>query len=310
MIEDLIWIQAQFPILAASFVMAFGLLIGSFLNVVIFRTPVLIDYHSRNEATDFLEFEIENQPDNHTLKAAINSIRQALIGDKPFGIAWPGSHCPKCKHQIRAWENIPVISFLFLRGRCSGCQTSISLRYPIVELTTGILSVIVIQKFGLTLAGASALGFTYALIALAMIDYDTTLLPDDITLPLLWGGLILAIFSVHADLQSAVIGAVFGYLSLWSVFQAFKIVTGKDGMGYGDFKLLGALGAWMGWQVLPLVIILSSLAGSIIGGALIAFGRDKNIPIPFGPYLAIAGWIAMMWGDVITTQYLQLMHFE
>ena len=304
MFEYLAWFQATFPLMTAGFALVLGLLIGSFLNVVIFRYPRAMQYETREEALAFLDEEGDG---DETVSAAVTSLREKLLGEKPFGIVWPGSHCPNCGHAIKAWENIPVISWLFLRGRCSGCGTPISLRYPAIELLCGVLSMVVIIQLGLNPAGITALGFTWVLLALAMIDYDTTFLPDTMTLPLMWAGLILGVFSVHADLSSAVIGAAAGYLALWSVFQLFKLVTGKDGMGYGDFKLLAALGAWLGWQALPLIVILSSLAGSIIGGTLIALGRDKDHPIPFGPYLAIAGWIALLWGDKITTQYLQFL---
>lgn len=271
--------------------MLLGLLVGSFLNVIIYRLPKMMEAEWRQQCAELLDngdaASVENAPQ--------------------FNLAFPSSHCPVCNHSIRAWENIPVISYLFLRGKCSACKTPISLRYPIIELVTGVFSAVVIYFFGLSYLGLAALVFTWCLIALTMIDVDTQLLPDDITLPLLWLGLIANSFGLVVPLQDAVWGAIAGYLSLWSVYWLFKLVTGKEGMGYGDFKLLGALGAWMGWQMLPQVILLSSLVGAALGIAMIVLrGRDKNIPIPFGPYLAIAGWIAFLWGDYINRTYLQL----
>jgi leader peptidase (prepilin peptidase)/N-methyltransferase len=219
----------------------------------------------------------------------------------------PASRCPHCGHKIKPWENIPVVSYLFLRGKCSNCKAGISARYPAIELVTGLLSVAVIFYVGVNWSGLAALVFTWSLIALTMIDFDTYLLPDDITLPLLWLGLITNSFNTFTDLPSALWGAIAGYLALWSVYKLFKLVTGKEGMGYGDFKLLAVLGAWMGWQMLPQIILLSSLVGAVIGVSMIVIrGRDKNIPIPFGPYLAIAGWIAFIWGDTINQSYLKL----
>ncbi|MCB1615785.1 MAG: prepilin peptidase [Pseudomonadales bacterium] len=264
-----------------------GLMIGSFLNVVIYRLPVMMKNDWHEQCCELLSVE-------NTQPAKMN-------------LAFPASHCPVCQHNIKAWENIPVISYLFLGGKCAGCKTPISLRYPFIELLTGALSAVVILHFGLTVQGGLALVLTWSLICLTLIDYDEKLLPDSITLPLLWLGLLANLFSTYTSLENSVIGAMAGYLSLWSVFWLFKIVTGKDGMGYGDFKLLAALGAWMGWQMLPLIIILSSLVGSILGILAIAlFRRDRNNSIPFGPFLAIAGWIAFVWGDKLLTQYLQI----
>lgn len=226
---------------------------------------------------------------------------------EPFNLMVPVSRCPHCGHKIKPWENIPIVSYLCLRGKCSNCKTNISVRYPIIELVTGLLSVAVIYYVGINWNGLAALVFTWSLIALTMIDFDTYLLPDDITLPLLWLGLIVNSFGAFTDLPSALWGAIAGYLTLWAVYKLFKLLTGKEGMGYGDFKLLAALGAWMGWQMLPQIILLSSLVGAVIGISMIVIrGRDKNIPIPFGPYLAIAGWIAFVWGDTINQSYLEL----
>lgn len=217
----------------------------------------------------------------------------------------PRSHCPKCKHQISALENIPLVSYLLLKGKCRHCQTKISLRYPLIELFSGISVVIIAFYFGVSLQALLAFLLTWALIALSMIDFDHQLLPDDITLPLLWLGIIINIFGLFTDLQSSVIGAIFGYGTLWSVYIIFKLVTGKEGMGHGDFKLLAVLGAWFGWQSLPVIIILSSIVGATIGILLMIFNsHDRNTAIPFGPYLAIAGWVSMLWGPYIMSAYL------
>lgn len=265
----------------------FGLLVGSFLNVVIHRLPKMMEQEWRAQSLEFLGQEPAEPETRMTLST-------------------PNSSCPQCGHAIRPWENIPVLSYLFLRGKCSNCKAGISLRYPLVELLTGALTLVVVHHFGASWQSLLAFAFTAMLIAMSMIDFDTQLLPDKLTLPLLWLGLIANSFGLFTSLQDAVWGAVAGYLVLWSVFHLFKILTGKEGMGYGDFKLLAALGAWMGWQALPMIILLSSLVGAIIGISLILFrGRDRQIPIPFGPYLAIAGWIALLWSDEITGAYLR-----
>ncbi|MCF6280859.1 MAG: A24 family peptidase [Candidatus Polarisedimenticolaceae bacterium] len=265
-----------------------GLIIGSFLNVVIYRLPIMMQREWEIECREMLGQE---QPKEIT---------------EPFNLNRPRSRCPQCGHAITAMENIPVFSYLFLKGRCAGCQAKISPRYPLVEAVTGLLSLVVASHFGFGWQAAAAIFLTWLLITLSLIDFDVQLLPDSITLPALWLGLLLSLNGLFADLQSAVIGAAAGYLSLWSVYQLFKLVTGKEGMGYGDFKLLALFGAWLGWQYLPQIILISALVGAIIGVSLILIlGRDRNIPIPFGPYLAIAGWIAMLWGDEINRAYLQ-----
>lgn len=285
-----------YPILGMACALVLGLLVGSFLNVVIYRLPKMMERDWQNQCKDFLASD-----------SNIAALPSQDGKQEPFNLMVPASRCPGCGHKIRAWENIPVISYLCLGGKCSSCKTAISIRYPIIEIITGVLSVIAIGYFGINWNGLAALILTWSLIALTMIDIDTYLLPDDITLPLLWLGLIVNSFGVFTDLPSALWGAIAGYLSLWLVYQAFKLVTGKEGMGFGDFKLLAALGAWMGWQLLPQIILLSSLVGAVIGITMIIVrGRDKNIPIPFGPYLAIAGWIAFIWGDTINQTYLKL----
>jgi leader peptidase (prepilin peptidase)/N-methyltransferase len=289
-------ILQTYPIFSFVCVLIFGLLVGSFLNVVIYRLPKMMERDWEAQCKEFI-----------ASKDISNPALPQLPDREPFNLMVPRSRCPHCGHQIKSWENIPIVSYLMLGGKCSACKAKISVRYPIIELVTGLLSVAVIYYVGVSWNGLAALVFTWSLIALTMIDFDTYLLPDDITLPLLWLGLIANSFNTFTDLPSALWGAIAGYLSLWSVYKLFKLLTGKEGMGYGDFKLLAALGAWMGWQMLPQIILLSSLVGAVIGISLIVIrGRDKNIPIPFGPYLAIAGWIAFVWGDTINQTYLKL----
>jgi leader peptidase (prepilin peptidase)/N-methyltransferase len=281
--------QDLFQLLNAQAVLLFcsvfilGLLIGSFLNVVIFRVPKMLEQEWHIQCAHLLEDE--------------KKISELEAKDK-ITLSTPNSTCPKCQYAIKPWENIPVISYVFLRGKCSQCKSAISIRYPLVEMATAILSLITVFYFGASYTGLAALFLTWSLISLTMIDSDTQLLPDNMTLPLIWLGLILNTFNTFTSLESALWGAIFGYLSLWSVYQLFKLLTGKEGMGYGDFKLLAALGAWFGWQSLPIIILVSSVVGAIIGiGMVVIKGKDKNIPIPFGPYLAIAGWITLIWGD-------------
>ena len=264
-----------------------GLLVGSFLNVVIHRLPKMMENEWRNQCAEL-----------HG---------DAPVEDEPFSLIRPRSRCPSCGHPISALENIPILSWLWLRGRCSDCHAPISPRYPIVEAVTGLCSAAGAAYFGYGWMLLGALLLIWSLIALTFIDADTQLLPDSITLPLLWMGLCFNLFGVFADLSSAVLGAMVGYLSLWSVYWAFKLVTGKEGMGYGDFKLLAALGAWLGWQMLPLIILLSSLVGAAVGIVLIILARQgRHVPIPFGPYLAAAGLIALIWGKDLTQMYLRL----
>ena len=264
-----------------------GLLVGSFLNVVIHRLPKMMENEWRNQCAEL-----------HG---------DAPVEDEPFSLIRPRSRCPSCGHPISALENIPILSWLWLRGKCSDCQAPISPRYPIVEAVTGLCSAAAAAYFGYGWILLGALLLIWSLIALTFIDADTQLLPDSITLPLLWIGLCFNLFGVFADLSSAVLGAMVGYLSLWSVYWAFKLVTGKEGMGYGDFKLLAALGAWLGWQMLPLIILLSSFVGAAVGIVLIILARQgRHVPIPFGPYLAAAGLIALIWGKDLTQMYLRL----
>lgn len=284
----------QYVGLFIIFTVILGLVVGSFLNVVIHRIPKMMHHNWRRECCDLLDV----QSSAEDLPATYNLLK-------------PDSHCPKCKTPIKPWQNVPVISYLLLKGKCGHCAEPISVRYPAVEIVTGVLSGLIALYFGFSEQAVAALVLTWALVALTMIDIDHQLLPDSITLPLLWLGLLINTQGVFTDLPSAVFGAIAGYMVLWTLFWLFKLLTGKEGMGYGDFKLLAALGAWMGWQALPLVIIFSSLVGAVIGIAgILIMGRDKNVPIPFGPYLAIAGWIALVWGDVITQSYLQVAGFR
>lgn len=222
-----------------------------------------------------------------------------------FNLLIPRSHCPACNHQVKAIENIPIISYLFLKGKCSNCGTNISIQYPFVEFLTAILTLMVVWNFGFSYQSLGAIIFTWFLIALSGIDIKTQLLPDNLTLPLLWLGIIFNLYSTYTDINSSVVGAIFGYLALWLVYQIFKLLTSKEGMGYGDFKLLAAIGAWLGWQALPVIILLSSAIGALIGITMIVTKlQERSQPIPFGPYLAIAGWLAMMYGNQLTDLYL------
>lgn len=291
-----------------------GLLIGSFLNVVIHRTPKMMqrDFESyvATEISSLLDVFLRNlsaEKRRETKDLIDAELTKSPVHLDRYNIVLPRSACPHCGHQITAFENIPVFSYLFIRGKCTGCKAPVSIRYPLVELLTSGISAFLIWHFGSGLAGLMSVVFAWFLIAMTFIDADTQLLPDDLTLPLLWLGLIVNINGTFAPLHEAVIGAAAGYLSLWSIFWLFKFATGKDGMGYGDFKLLAALGAWMGWTLLPIIILLSSCVGALIGVTLIVMSKlGKNRQIPFGPYLAIAGLIALIWGKTWTAQYLGL----
>ncbi|NWL79253.1 prepilin peptidase [Pseudomonas taiwanensis] len=280
-------------VLAFAFcVLLLGLLVGSFLNVVIHRLPAMMMRDWQEQAREALELPAEPK-------------------GPVFNLILPNSRCPHCSHEIRAWENIPVVSYLALGGKCSSCKAPISKRYPLVELLCGVLSAYVALHFGFGWQAGTFLVLTWGLLAMSMIDVDHQLLPDVLVLPLLWLGLILNSQGLFASLEDALWGAVAGYMSLWSVYWLFKLVTGKEGMGHGDFKLLAMLGAWGGWQVLPLTILLSSLVGAVLGVIMLRLrNQDTATPIPFGPYLAIAGWIALLWGDQITATYLQFAGFK
>ncbi|MCP3868215.1 MAG: prepilin peptidase [Gammaproteobacteria bacterium] len=265
-----------------------GLLIGSFINVVAYRLPLMMNRSWRSECLEFLGQEDPEAEQEEKLT-----------------LSTPRSRCTQCGHKISALENIPVVSYLVLGGRCSACKSPISLRYPIVEVLTGFLSLAVAWHFGVSWQTAAALPLTWSLIALSLIDFDHKLLPDTIVLPVLWAGIVLSIFELFTDAHASIIGAAAGYLCLWGVFHLFKLLTGKEGMGYGDFKLLALFGAWLGWQSLIQILLLSSVVGAVVGVSLILFmGRDRTVPIPFGPYLAAAGWISLLWGQQINQTYL------
>jgi leader peptidase (prepilin peptidase)/N-methyltransferase len=269
-----------------------GLCVGSFLNVVAYRLPLMMERDWKIDCHQFLD------------------LKPAEIDDRlmSLNLATPASACPHCGHRLRLWENIPVISYLILRAKCSSCGENISIQYPLVEILTGLCSLIVAYVFGVSLQTLAALFFTWTLLSLAFIDLKKQLLPDSITLPLLWSGIFLGFFDLFTDLKSSVIGAIAGYLILWSVYQLFKLVTKKEGMGFGDFKLLAALGAWTGFEYLPQIILVSSIVGSVIGITMLITGRTgQQQPIPFGPYLAIAGWIALLWGETINNTYLSFL---
>jgi leader peptidase (prepilin peptidase)/N-methyltransferase len=285
---------AQSPVAFIATAFIFALLIGSFLNVVIYRLPIIMYREWYEQCEELQKAETPELP------------------DKPFGLVVPRSACPSCGAQISAWQNIPVISYLLLGGRCAGCKTKISIRYPLVELLTAVLAAVCATHFGFGWEALMAIGLTFALLAISVIDYDHQLIPDSIVMPLLWVGLGMSLFhpvtgadTLFVSPVDSIIGAMAGYLSLWSVYQLFKLITGKEGMGYGDFKLLAALGAWLGWQSLHLIILLSAVVGAIFGIAMIVLrGRDRQLPIPFGPYLAMAGWVTMLYGDNIWNAYL------
>ena len=286
MFNGIIQLLNSDPMIFMGSVFIFSLLVGSFLNVVAYRLPIMMRHQAEDDYLEFSEQEVKER---------------AL-----FNLSTPHSACPKCKSAIKPWQNIPVISYLWLKGKCANCQNPISPRYPAVEFTTALLGLLVAYQFGATWQCAALLIFSYFLVALTLIDMDEYLLPDSLTLPLMWVGLIANSFSVFTSLENAVYGAMAGYLSLWSIYWLFKLVTGKEGMGYGDFKLLAAIGAFLGWQALPVVILLSSVVGAVVGIlGIVVLRRDKNIAIPFGPYLAAAGFIAALWGNDITAAYFQ-----
>jgi leader peptidase (prepilin peptidase) / N-methyltransferase len=283
--QEVLWLAPPATWLAATVAGVFGLMIGSFLNVVIHRLPQMM----QRESDNYVAHESDRPPPHADT----------------YNLMLPRSACPHCGHQITALENIPLFSYLLLRGKCAQCKAPISVRYPLVELLTGALSFLLVWHFGSGMVGLASLVFAYFLIALTFIDADTQLLPDDLTLPLLWGGLLLNLNGLFVPLDEAVIGAVAGYLSLWAVYWLFKLATGKEGMGYGDFKLLAALGAWLGWKMLAVIVLLSSAVGAVVGIALIVFSRHgRNNPIPFGPYLAAAGLLALVYGKPIVALYL------
>ncbi len=290
MFSDVISMFELYPLSFYITIAVLSLTIGSFLNVVIYRFPKMLEQGWYAECREFLADEVKGIPEN----------KQATIT-----LSTPNSTCPKCDHQIRFYENIPIISWVFLKGKCSACKNSISARYPLIEATTALLSVVIASHFGVTYLTLFALILTWGLVSLTMIDFDHMLLPDQITYPLLWLGLLVNLSGSIVPLEQAVIGAVAGYMSLFTVMWLFKLITGKQGMGHGDFKLLAVFGAWLGWQLLPLLILMASAVGAIIGISLMVFNNhQRQQPIPFGPYLAIAGWICLLWGEGIWQWYL------
>lgn len=298
------------PALVIAIAFLLGLVIGSFLNVVIHRLPLMMERDWRRQCAELAAEDGREAADRQSPPHAAPQ----TASEPPFNLVVPRSACPSCKAPIRARHNIPIVSYLLLRGRCAACGAHISRRYPLVELLTGVLSAAVAWKFGISWEALAALAFTWSLIALATIDLDRQLLPDGITLPLLWLGLLISLgaagptrFAIPVDPSSSIIGAAAGYLSLWSVFHVFKLLTSKEGMGFGDFKLFAALGAWFGWQMLLLIILLAAFTGAMVGIALIVLRRrGREVPIPFGPYLAAAGWTALMWGPQLIERYLHM----
>lgn len=285
------------PLIFVALVFFLSLLIGSFLNVVIYRLPIMMEREWRAQCEELAETEAADIPAGR------------------FDLVFPRSRCTSCDAQITAMQNVPIVSYLILRGKCASCGSSISKRYPIVETLSAILTAIVAWRFGFGWESAAAVLLTWTLIAISVIDIDHQIIPDSISLPFVWIGLMLSLFHpmqgsevLFIDSETAVVGALAGYLSLWTIYQLFRLMTGKEGMGYGDFKLLAVLGAWLGWQMLPLIILLSAIVGAVVGISMIVFRRaDRSTPIPFGPYLAAAGWIAMLWGPQIVAAYLDYM---
>jgi leader peptidase (prepilin peptidase)/N-methyltransferase len=290
-LDQFIFQFEQYPALYLGTLFVFGALIGSFLNVVIYRLPVMMQREWRNDCLEFLE-----QP--------------AAAEEESFNLSVPRSRCGNCGHKITALENVPIISYLILGGKCRSCKSRISPQYPLVELFTALISVMIGWHFGVSLQALAALLLSWCLIAASGIDIGHKLLPDSITLPLLWLGVLLSLFDIFVSLENSVIGVMVGYMSLWTVFMLFKLVTGKEGMGYGDFKLLAMLGAWLGWQPLFVVILTSSLVGAVVGISMILIKKTgRNTQIPFGPYLAAAGWMTLLWGDQLMFFYTNLLQF-
>jgi leader peptidase (prepilin peptidase)/N-methyltransferase len=290
-----LFVQSPLVFIAVAFLLA--LLVGSFLNVVIYRLPIMMEREWREQ---YEEMAASPTPD---------------LPQGRFDLVAPGSRCPSCGHQITALQNIPVLSYVLLGGKCAGCGAKIPLRYPVIELLTAVLSGVVAWRFGFGWEATVAIGMTWALVAISVIDIDHQIIPDSISLPLLWAGLTLSLFHpmpgaeyLFIEPKAAIVGALGGYLSLWSIYHLFRLITGKEGMGYGDFKLLAALGAWLGWKMLPVIIMMSAVVGAVTGIMLIVSKRhERSTPIPFGPYLAAAGWIAMLWGPAIVDWYLDFM---
>lgn len=303
--ESLITISQVYPAFFYALVFIVSLMVGSFLNVVIYRLPIMMERSWKREYQEYFS-EQADTAEGGDIADGDNTAKTEQQSE-PFNLVKPDSTCPSCGHKIRAWENIPVLSYLFLKGRCANCKTKILIRYPLVELFTALACTFTAFHFGPSVQALWAVGFTFVLITLLFIDIDTMLLPDQLTLPLLWIGLLLSVSSVFVSTTDAIIGAAAGYLSLWSVYWLFKLATGKEGMGYGDFKLLAAIGAFTGWQGLPVIILLSSFVGAIAGIAIMIFqNKGKSLAIPFGPYLAVAGWLTLLYKSDIINAYLNM----
>ena len=286
---DLVVLFEQYPTAYLVCIFVLGLCVGSFLNVVIYRLPIMMQKDWRHECLEFLEQPADSESEK-------------------FNLTVPRSRCGQCGHAISALENIPILSYLFLRGKCVECKTPISMQYPIVELFTALVSLLVAWHFGVSVQALAALVFSWCLIAAGGIDIGHKLLPDSITLPLLWFGILLAYFDVFVDLETSVLGVIFGYMSLWSIFIIFKLVTGKEGMGHGDFKLLAMLGAWVGWKMLFVIVLTSSVVGATVGVTMILLKKnERGTQIPFGPYLAAAGWLSLLWGPQLLQFYFRLL---
>ena len=298
MLQDALTLQAHYPFFAPMVAFLFGSAIGSFINVAVYRLPIML---TRDWQHQSLEILADATGENSLVADLARRLPNRVT---PFNLLVPNSTCPHCNVGIKPWHNIPIAGYFLIKGRCANCRQTISRRYPLVEVTTATLSALVIVILGPNLQGLAGCFLLWSLIALALIDYDTQLLPDDITMPFTWIGLVINYFGVITSFDAAFWGACMGYMTLWTVFQLFKLVTGKEGMGYGDFKMLAMLGAWLGVQTVPLIIVLSSFAGAAVGGTMIIFGRDKAKPIKFGPFLAVAGFVALLWGNELIDMYL------
>jgi leader peptidase (prepilin peptidase)/N-methyltransferase len=298
MLQEALTLQAHCPFFAPMIAFLFGSAIGSFINVAVYRLPIML-------TRDWQQQSLEILADATGKNSLIAALAERLPNhETPFNLVVPNSTCPLCNVGIKPWHNIPIVGYFLLKGRCANCRQTISRRYPLVEAATAILTAVVIVILGPNLHGLAGCFLLWSLIALTLIDYDTQLLPDDITMPFLWVGLVINYFGVITSFDNAFWGACMGYMTLWTVFQLFKLITGKEGMGYGDFKMLAMLGAWLGVETVPLIIVLSSFAGAAIGGAMIMLGRDKAKPIKFGPFLAVAGLVALLWGNELIDMYL------
>ena len=298
MLQEAATLQAHYPLFAPTVAFLLGSVIGSFINVAVYRLPIMLTRDWQQQSLEILADATGEDP------LVADLAKRLPTHETPFNLVVPNSTCPHCDVRIKPWHNIPIVGYFLVKGRCANCRQAISGRYPLVEVTTAILTALVIAVLGPNLQGLAGCFLLWSLVALALIDFDTQLLPDDITMPFLWIGLVINYFGVITSFDNAFWGACVGYMILWTIFHLFKLVTGKEGMGYGDFKMLAMLGAWLGVQSIPLIIVLSSFTGAAIGGAMIIFGRDKAKPIKFGPFLAVAGIVALLWGNKLIDMYL------